>query len=407
METIITTLYAIPVYQCLVLSILLIFSNRKNPGNSRLILGIFKVMLTIYFAFNLFYRLKLFSLNSQLYVLILPLILGLIPVFYLYIISITRLDFSFTKIKLLHFLPSLFIFLLNSPYFLLSETEKLQFITYGFSLDQSNGQLKYLLLVYLLSNYLLINIQLIWYSILVWKEYKAHKLFIESNYSYTEFIDLDWIRTFIISFVFFFMFNNLMYIIGFRHQFFPQFIFLLALCMITLFSGIHGLMQKRPEPSGSDLFSNENTREKPYLQPEIDEININAGNLIQIKYSGSALTDDHAIKLKAELKELMKNKRVFTNENLCIDDVAVLLHTNSKYISQVINEYYEQNFYNYINSHRIEEAKSIIRMPGSEKYSLQGIANMVGFSSKSTFNKAFKKFTGNTPSEYRNQTLNS
>ncbi|MBK7028552.1 MAG: AraC family transcriptional regulator [Bacteroidales bacterium] len=90
-----------------------------------------------------------------------------------------------------------------------------------------------------------------------------------------------------------------------------------------------------------------------------------------------------------------------------MDDVAVLLHTNSKYISQVINEYYEQNFYNYINSHRIEEAKSIIRMPGSEKYSLQGIANMVGFSSKSTFNKAFKKFTGNTPSEYRNQTLNS
>lgn len=407
METIITLLYAIPVYQCLVLSLLLIFGDRKDPGNSMRIMGIFKLMLTLYFAFNLFYRLKLFSLNSHLYVFILPLILGLIPVFYLYILSITRVNFSFSPKKLLHFLPSILIFLLNSPYLFLSEQEKMSFITYGFSMDQDNQRLKFLLVVYLISNYLLINIQLLWYSVLVWKEYKAHKLFIESNYSYTERINLDWIRTFIISFVFFFMFNNLMYIIGFRHHVFPQFIFLLAISVITLFSGIHGLLQKRPEHFSIDRKTLEPVVDKADLQTASEEHNQESSKTLMIKYSGSALTEVHAEKLKGELSELMNIKKVFTNDNLSIDDVAELLRTNSKYISQVINEYHEQNFYNYINAYRIEEAKNIIRMPGSEKYSLQGIANMVGFASKSTFNKAFKKFTGMTPSEYRNQSTDA
>jgi YesN/AraC family two-component response regulator len=194
-----------------------------------------------------------------------------------------------------------------------------------------------------------------------------------------------------------------MYIIGFRHHVFPQFIFLLAISAITLFSGIHGLLQKRPEHFFYDRQELEPIPDTTDVQTASEGPDLESSKTLMIKYSGSALTEVHAEKLKGELGELMNIKKVFTNENLSIDDVAELLSTNSKYISQVINEYHEQNFYNYINSYRIEEAKKIIRLPGNEKYSLQGIANMVGFASKSTFNKAFKKFTGITPSEYRDQ----
>jgi AraC-like DNA-binding protein len=403
MELFVTILYAIPVYQCLVLSVILFFSNKEKAGQSRSILGIFKLLLTIYFTFNLFYRLKLFEWNSHLYIIILPLILSLIPAFYLYILSITRPDFQFKRKSLFNFIPSIIIFILNIPYLFLSESEKLDFITYGFSLNNNNSSLQYLLIVYLISNYLLINVQLLIYSILVWKEYRAYKSFIENNYSYTEYIDIEWIRTFIISFVFFFMFNNLMYIIGFKHHFFPQFIFLLALSMITLFSGIHGLMQKRPKFSLQNNLSEQDATEAQVFQQAVKELKDEVVKEKQVKYSGSALTENLAEKIKSELRELMLTKKVFTNENLSIDDVAEQLKTNSKYISQVINENYKQNFYNYINSHRVDEAKQIISTPGSEIYSLLGIANMVGFASKSTFNKAFKKFTGSTPSEFRNQ----
>ena len=109
--------------------------------------------------------------------------------------------------------------------------------------------------------------------------------------------------------------------------------------------------------------------------------------------------------LLSKLKNLMQTEKIFIDHKLSIEDVALKSESNTKYISQIINETYNKNFYNFINSYRIEEAKKLLVSEGNEKYSILGIAQSVGFVSKSTFNVAFKRYTGLTPTEFKKQSV--
>ena len=117
------------------------------------------------------------------------------------------------------------------------------------------------------------------------------------------------------------------------------------------------------------------------------------------KYAGSGLTQRQKKVLQVKLDKLMK-ERLYLNEKLTIDDVAARLETNSKYLSQLINELHQKNFYTYINTFRIEEAQRLLKDREHQKYSIQGIARLAGFFSKSSFNEAFRRISGMTPSEY-------
>ena len=61
-----------------------------------------------------------------------------------------------------------------------------------------------------------------------------------------------------------------------------------------------------------------------------------------------------------------------------------------------------QNFFDYVNNYRVEEFKKLVNDPAKKDDKLIFLAYDAGFNSKSTFNTAFKKFTGQTPSDYRN-----
>jgi AraC-like DNA-binding protein len=61
------------------------------------------------------------------------------------------------------------------------------------------------------------------------------------------------------------------------------------------------------------------------------------------------------------------------------------------------------NFFNFVNKYRVEEAKLLLLNSKKEHYSILGIANEAGFSSKSAFNTTFKKVTGQTPSDFKNR----
>ena len=60
-----------------------------------------------------------------------------------------------------------------------------------------------------------------------------------------------------------------------------------------------------------------------------------------------------------------------------------------------------QNFFDFINGYRIKEAKRLLVDPKGELLTILAIAEEVGFNSKSSFNTAFKKITGMTPTEYK------
>ena len=77
-----------------------------------------------------------------------------------------------------------------------------------------------------------------------------------------------------------------------------------------------------------------------------------------------------------------------------------MLSLRPKILSQVINETIGQTFFDFINRYRIEEAKRLLTNPADKKITVLEVLYEVGFNSKSSFNKNFKKVTGQSPSEY-------
>jgi AraC-like DNA-binding protein len=121
------------------------------------------------------------------------------------------------------------------------------------------------------------------------------------------------------------------------------------------------------------------------------------------KYLKSGLTPEMAESLHKRLTKLMESDKLYTECELSLFQLANRLNTLPNYLSQVINDKEGKNFYDYINMLRIEEFKSLVSRPENRKYTLLSLSYDCGFNSKSSFNKNFKKVTGQSPSEYLNQ----
>lgn len=119
------------------------------------------------------------------------------------------------------------------------------------------------------------------------------------------------------------------------------------------------------------------------------------------RYSGSRLTDDEAKRHAEKLKEHMETAKPFLNPDLSLPQLSAELNISSHYLSQVINEQFNLNFFDFVNRYRVEKFKEMINEPGFSNYSLLGIAFECGFNSKSAFNRIFKQATGLTPSQYK------
>lgn len=107
--------------------------------------------------------------------------------------------------------------------------------------------------------------------------------------------------------------------------------------------------------------------------------------------------NEHIIKLE---EIIVKDKR-YLDPNLSLDSLAEKLQLSKSYLSRIINTELQTSFNDYINSLRIAEAKQLLHNPEFSNYTLVSIGLEAGFSSKTTFNNAFKKFTGVTPSHFR------
>ncbi|MBL3547077.1 helix-turn-helix domain-containing protein [Chryseobacterium sp. KMC2] len=116
--------------------------------------------------------------------------------------------------------------------------------------------------------------------------------------------------------------------------------------------------------------------------------------------SRESITADNLYFQKLEL--LCKDKHIYTDSTLNREKVAEKLGISAGYVSQIVNTITGDNFAHYINQYRVEAVKEMISDPEYDNYNLLTMGLEAGFTSKTTFFKAFKKVTGQTPNEYKN-----
>lgn len=113
-----------------------------------------------------------------------------------------------------------------------------------------------------------------------------------------------------------------------------------------------------------------------------------------------SITADNLYFQKLEL--LCKDEHLYTDSTLNREKVAEKLGISAGYVSQIVNTITGDNFAHYINQYRVEAVKEMISDPEYGNYTLLTMGLESGFTSKTTFYKAFKKVTGQTPNEYKN-----
>ncbi len=117
------------------------------------------------------------------------------------------------------------------------------------------------------------------------------------------------------------------------------------------------------------------------------------------KYRKSGLAAPAA--LYGKLCHLMKEQRPYLDPELTHASLADMLGIQKHNLSQVINEQSGGTYFEFVNSYRVEEVKRMLADPGKQHLSILGIAMECGFQSKATFNAAFRKITGTTPSAWQ------
>jgi AraC-like DNA-binding protein len=359
--------------------ILLLKSKRKNAISDYLLMtwfGIVSFQLMFYYD-NL--SPAPFSPNfMQILGFYLPLLSS--PILYLYVYSFSLgNDFLWTKFWI-HLLPySIFCLICFYLNFIDSSN-----ITFNNGLPNFGVNFPYWL-----KNILTIPLAIIpaFYTILSLLALIKYQKMIPENYSYTEKINLNWLKWIVISLLLVFVTlfplitygvnlglvsqKNLFAVVGSILTFYLFFIGFFGLQQTTVFMNIV-----------DETISKSTTDSKP-------------------NYKNSGLKDEIIDNLFQKLSLHMAENKPYLDENLSLATLAQQLDLTSNQLSQIINQKTSSNFFNFINSYRVEAVKVRLKDPAFAHYSILAIGYDCGFQSKSSFNKIFKQMVGKTPLEFQ------
>jgi AraC-like DNA-binding protein len=164
----------------------------------------------------------------------------------------------------------------------------------------------------------------------------------------------------------------------------------IAACYLVLIwtIGIWGLRQK-PGFHGRYLATDKNE----LLDQSLEEVILPSKQ----KYQKSALDIAQSERISKKLDSAMYEQQLYLQPDLSLPSLAKQIHVPANYLSQTLNENLKESFFDYVNRWRVEHAKKLL-IQGS--HTILDIAMESGFNAKSSFYKAFKHNTGQTPGQY-------
>lgn len=119
------------------------------------------------------------------------------------------------------------------------------------------------------------------------------------------------------------------------------------------------------------------------------------------KVQKTGLPNGRINEIVSKITIVMDGDKLYQETELTLQDLAKKLDYPAHQVSQAINEGMKKNFYDLVNGYRVEEAKRLLVNPKNTNYTILSVGFEAGFNSKTTFNTVFKKFTGLTPTEFR------
>lgn len=235
---------------------------------------------------------------------------------------------------------------------------------------------------------------------------RRHKRSIVDKFSYSEKINLDWLNYVLIGFGFVWtvvLFSNLSEnTFGIFSAEIGNNLIFISVVMLVFFLGFFGFKQ-------SVIFTNvslESARAAIEKHAEVEqsmevEIKVESFREQAKRYKRSGLDRSDGENHLKRLVEYMETEKPYLESRLSLKQLAERLKISTNYLSQIINENLQKNFFDFINEYRVDEVKRSIGEERYKHYSLLSVAYECGFNSKSSFNSIFKKKTGLTPSEFQ------
>lgn len=285
------------------------------------------------------------------------------PLLFFYVRALTAQGFRWTMLEFLHFTPVVIGFVLlvlNTP---------VNFMNYQ-------------LLTELIGTS--IGVQAVFYIILSYRRLRRHSQMIANTFSSIERMNLQWIRFLLGMFSLVWIFALAMEIS--KNELFMMDLFWLFMSLFIYLMGYFGLRQ--PE-----IFTG---------IPQLDQPPEPAGKR---KYEKSTLTFQKSEEYLQQLQQVMKMEKPYIERDITLPALAAKLALTTHELSQLINERLNKNFFEFINTYRVDEAKVMMADRRFIHLSIAAIGYEAGFNSVSAFNAAFKKHAGIIPSQYRQTCL--
>jgi AraC-like DNA-binding protein len=363
-----TFLSIICFFLCLLLSLFL-FSVKSNNKTSNKLLIAFLFLIAVEYS-TYFHNLYITTPFHNFVIAKSCLEFLQMPVFYLYILSVCYSDFVLKPKHLFHLIPYVIVNIVLYPRFYSLSVSELLKIWEDYNYI---WEIRYF--------HTSIHLQFIIYIILVFLVLKKYKKIYLQNFSNSASKTYKWLFQFALALTLLrgivFIQSILKYVNETNYLPYMQIIRNLAGLFVICWYVLKAL--KHP-----DLFNTVNSKTQVIVEDFPTSTTKNTDKI-------------------DKLNSFMESKKPYLNPSLSIGNLAQEIKINSRELSILINQNLNKHFFDFVNEYRIEDAKNILNKPSKKELTVLEILYEVGFNSKSSFNTAFKKHTGTTPTQYRKQ----
>ncbi|UJH66400.1 helix-turn-helix domain-containing protein [Allomuricauda sp. SCSIO 65647] len=346
--------------------------NKKNKSLPDTVLAFWMLMVGIHLTSTYIYTEGYWEIYPHFIGITAPLPLLYGPMLYMYVVHSIKDGKKIRNNDFWHFLPVIVAYLYMFKFYFFYSAEEKSMIDNG-EIDDF-GTFGNVLVVAII-------ISAIAYTVISYRLLRRHRKLIEDNFSNDERISLGWLKSFIWGVGIIFLTVALILIsrdlLGVIFPFNPEFIFYSMIVFSVLCLGYFGIRHQ-------NIFT-----DNKIFKIEEDE---------KSSYRNSGLKEDFASLKHKELLDLMAEQKPYLEPNLNLNTMAGKLDLPLHHLSQIINQFEEQNFNDFVNKYRVEEF--IQRASKDRQFSFLALALDSGFNSKSTFNSVFKKHKGVTPSKF-------